>query len=348
MRLHSFGGLLLTLVRPLGMRSTPRSARVSRGHGHNGGTPEGAEVLSCPLGVAPSSSMNTGSAATAPATTAAVVALKPLTHAKSRLRTLPTPLRRRLAWCMAVDTVRALAESVDEVCVVSRIPGLQARLAPLGPQVWVWPETTLSGINAALTSGAEAVRRRGARTVLACVADLPALRPASVAAVLAAAPAGRRSFLADASGTGTTMLIADGTDLDPAFQGRSAAAHRAQGAQPLDLLVPDARRDVDTEIQLADAVRLGVGPATASLIDPATGRLGQYSVVTTLAGEVGPPDRVVTAAGYRCDLPVSALAPPLRTLRPGQRLHAVLSTPTPAPAGGRGGRGGRTVLSAWL
>ena len=44
--------------------------------------------------------------AVAPA--AAVVALKPSEYAKSRLD-LPAPLRQRLAWTMALDTLRALA-----------------------------------------------------------------------------------------------------------------------------------------------------------------------------------------------------------------------------------------------
>jgi len=103
------------------------------------------------------------------------------------------------------------------------------------------------------------------------VADLPALRPGSVRRVLAAAPPGR-AFLADTSGVGTTMLLARDTALEPRLQGRSAAAHRQSGALPLgnDLLggpVPDARRDVDTEVDLFDAVRLGLGPATRGLVD---------------------------------------------------------------------------------
>ena len=43
----------------------------------------------------------------------AVVALKAGEFIKSRLAPLPQPLRRRLAWTMAVDTLRALAEAVE-------------------------------------------------------------------------------------------------------------------------------------------------------------------------------------------------------------------------------------------
>jgi len=209
----------------------------------------------------------------------AVVALKPLDSAKSRLGALPPPLRRQLAWCMALDTLRALAAAVDRVVVVSDQPDLQARLLAHGLEVSLLPDTAGGGINAALDKGAALLRTSAATTVLACVADLPALRPESVRAVLAASQAFPRSFLADASGVGTTMLVARGADLAPRFSGRSAVAHRQSGAAALTeahllMPVPDARRDVDTEADLADARRLGLGQATAALFDPHTGRLG--------------------------------------------------------------------------
>ena len=62
--------------------------------------------------------------------TAAVVALKAAEHAKSRLD-FPAPLRRRLAWTMAVDTLAALSAAVSQVLVVSNQPALASRLGPL-------------------------------------------------------------------------------------------------------------------------------------------------------------------------------------------------------------------------
>ena len=59
---------------------------------------------------------------------AAVVALKTLPAAKSRMSSLPAPLRERLARCMAIDTLSALAPAVDEVLVVSDQPDLPAAL----------------------------------------------------------------------------------------------------------------------------------------------------------------------------------------------------------------------------
>lgn len=205
------------------------------------------------------------------------MALKPLPHAKSRMAGVSPPLRRQLAWCMAVDTMRALVAGVDEVVVVSDQPELAVRLRAHGLAVRVRPDVP-GGLNAALASGGEALAAAGCRTLLACVADLPALRASSVRRVVEASAASGRAFLADSTGVGTTMLVAHDTALAPQFSGRSAAAHRASGAvaltdDRLGAAVPDARRDVDTEVELADAYRLGVGPATRALFNPATGRL---------------------------------------------------------------------------
>lgn len=259
---------------------------------------------------------------------AAVVALKPVARAKSRLDSLPDPVRRRLAWAMAVDTLAALAAAVDEVIVVGDQPALASRLHRAGVAARVVGEAGATGLNAALAHGAQLLAAAGHVRVLACVGDLPALRPDSVRRVLAAAPPGR-SHVADATGVGTTMLVADGVPLDPRFQGGSAAAHAASGAVALTDArlgrpVPDARADVDTEADLAPAVTLGVGRATATLLDPVSGRPAGYTVVTTTThtDAAGRP-LVVAAAGHRLVLPPGALADGLGPLRPGQRLHAV-------------------------
>jgi 2-phospho-L-lactate/phosphoenolpyruvate guanylyltransferase len=270
----------------------------------------------------------------------AVVALKAGEHVKSRLAPLPQPLRHRLAWTMAVDTLHALTAAVDAVVVVSDQPSLHHRLSRAGlAAVEVVPESRPAGMNDALGRGADRLRGEGLSRVLACVGDLPALRPGSVAIVLAAATAYDRAYLPDATGIGTTMLHAGaGVLLAPHFQGRSAAAHHSSGAVPLSderlgRPVPDARRDVDTEVDLADAAGLALGRATQALVDPVTGRLGTYAAVTTV-GRTDGGARAVTADGVRVDLPDGALSDGLRALRPGQRLHAVLV--------------GTTVLSAWL
>lgn len=205
----------------------------------------------------------------------AVVALKPLRTAKSRLRDIPTGLRQEIAWCLAYDTIAALATSVDQVVVVSNEPSLAERLAAAPWSVRIISEGPSLGMNAALAAGAAELTTAGAALVAACVADLPCLRPESVRRLVAAASAHPRSYVPDASGIGTTMLFARGVSLDPRFQGSSAAAHRGSGAVPLveaqDLA--DARRDVDTLTDLNAAERIGLGERTAALFDRRTGRL---------------------------------------------------------------------------
>jgi 2-phospho-L-lactate/phosphoenolpyruvate guanylyltransferase len=270
--------------------------------------------------------------------TAAVVALKPSEYAKSRLE-VPVPLRQRLAESMALDTLRALATVVSRVVVVSGQPALASRLGRAGVPATVLADPDQPGMNAALAYGAHRLRADGFVTVLACVGDLPALRATSVARVLEVSRSYPRAFLADASGVGTTMLVAHDTTLLPAFSGRSAARHREGGAVPLteELLgepLADARRDVDTAVDLVTAIGLGVGPYTAALVDPAQGRLGRYEVVTATDWTNEDGHRLaVTAAGRRVALPHGAVGARDRPLRSGQRLHAVT-------AAGR-------VLSAW-
>jgi 2-phospho-L-lactate guanylyltransferase len=284
---------------------------------------------------------------------AVVVALKAGEFAKSRLGSLPDPVRRRLAWTMAVDTLRALAAATEHVLVVSDQPALRSRLLRLGLDVEVVPEAGPGGMNAALSQGASALRAADYRTIVASVGDLPALQPDSVRRVLALSRSHPRSFLADASGVGTTMLITHTGDLDPHFQGRSAAAHHASGAVPLTEVpltegpltegpltevgpsLADARRDVDTEVDLYDAIRLGLGAATDALVDHTTLRFGTYRVVTATewVGPDGTP-LAVTSTGHRVALPPEALSDGIRHVRLGQRLHAVLTDDR--------------VLSAWL
>jgi 2-phospho-L-lactate guanylyltransferase len=270
---------------------------------------------------------------------AAVIALKPSAHAKSRL-VVPDPLRRRVAWTMALDTLYALCRALPHVLVVSDQPALEARLRHAGIAAEVISESGHIGMNSALSWGARTLHMQGFSSVLACVGDLPALRPESVLRILDASQSHPRSFIADASGVGTTMLVAHDVELAPQFQGRSAAAHHASGAVSLSAEaigspIADARRDVDTEADLATAIALGVGPATDALIDHGKRRLGRYELITATHWRNADGELLaVTATGRRIALPAEALRNELRHLRLGQRLHAV-------EADGR-------VLSAWL
>jgi 2-phospho-L-lactate/phosphoenolpyruvate guanylyltransferase len=199
-----------------------------------------------------------------------VVPVKRLDRAKTRLSARPAPQRRALALAFALDTVRAAVAcpGVGAVVVVTDDDEVRLAVDALGAS-WV-PDEPGSGLNAALTHGVGVVRSRSPeRWIAVLAADLPALRPEELARALAAASLVSRGFVADAAGTGTTLLTArPDVDLDARFGPRSRAAHAASGAVPLDPgSVPGLRRDVDTEVDLWDAGRLGLGAATAALLD---------------------------------------------------------------------------------
>ncbi|SDE41014.1 2-phospho-L-lactate guanylyltransferase [Auraticoccus monumenti] len=194
---------------------------------------------------------------------AAVVAVKAWSRAKSRLDALPAERRSGLAAAMALDTCLALTGAGLRLLVVTDEPLLPARWSAAGVPVEVLgdPGTDLNG---ALTAGDAELRRTGASTVLAVVADLPCLVPAAVSGLLAAAGAGRgRWFVPDSTGVGTTVLLARDRELEPRFEGASADRHRRSGAQPL-AAPAGVRRDVDDEVSLERALELGVGAHTAA------------------------------------------------------------------------------------
>jgi 2-phospho-L-lactate/phosphoenolpyruvate guanylyltransferase len=91
------------------------------------------------------------------------------------------------------------------------------------------------------------------------------LHPDQLDAALAGAA--RRSFVADAAGTGTVLLTAPpGKPLDPRFGIGSAAAHAASGARNLSGDWPGLRQDVDTPADLAAVLALGAGAQTCALL----------------------------------------------------------------------------------
>ncbi|MFE9690411.1 2-phospho-L-lactate guanylyltransferase [Micromonospora sp. NPDC005806] len=195
-----------------------------------------------------------------------VVPVKRLGAAKSRLRgALPAVPHEELALALAADTVRAVraCPAVAEVLVVTDDPRVVAEVTAAGARVAPDPA---GGLNAAFRHGAAVAGRRAA--VAGLTADLPALRPAELAAALRAVGGpGVRGFVADAPGSGTVLLAAPaGVPLGPRFGVGSAAAHAASGARPLRGDWPTLRRDVDTAEDLAAAARLGLGPRTAALL----------------------------------------------------------------------------------
>ncbi|MBN1093584.1 2-phospho-L-lactate guanylyltransferase [Blastococcus sp. TML/M2B] len=193
-----------------------------------------------------------------------VVPAKRLAVAKTRLRPLtdhaaePAAAHEALVLALLADTVAAAlaCPRVAEVVVVTDEPAAAELVGALGARTVA--DAPDAGLNPALEHGA---REAGGDAVAALSSDLPALRPAELAAALDAAAA-PRCFVADVHGTGTTVLTATGTPLRPRFGQGSARAHREDGAVPLTGDWPGLLRDVDDLDDLRAAVALGVGPRT--------------------------------------------------------------------------------------
>ncbi|MFC0433013.1 2-phospho-L-lactate guanylyltransferase [Kutzneria buriramensis] len=192
-----------------------------------------------------------------------VVPVKRLDRAKSRLVGAADGgigdrrAHADLVVALALDTITAAAaaDGVGDVVVVTSDPMLTAVLRAEG--IRCVPEAE-PGLNEAYRHGASLLGRH----VGALQADLPALRSEELAAAIAAAD-GKRAFVPDRQGTGTTLLIAaPGEPLDPRFGVGSAAAHRSSGAIELIGDWPTVRCDVDTEADLSVAAGLGLGPRT--------------------------------------------------------------------------------------
>jgi 2-phospho-L-lactate guanylyltransferase len=203
-----------------------------------------------------------------------VVPVKRLQVAKSRLAAYGEQSRRELALAFAADVVAAALACplVAQVLVVTDDEQAAAALAVLGARVA--PDSPDAGLNPALAHGAELLRADDPLLgVVTLSSDLPALQARDLATALAAVPAGGRAFVADSAGTGTTLLAAAAPALlAPAYGPGSRERHAASGAVEL-LGTPALRRDVDTPADLREAVALGVGDRTATVV----ARLGAFT-----------------------------------------------------------------------
>jgi 2-phospho-L-lactate guanylyltransferase len=181
--------------------------------------------------------------------------------AKSRLGVGEAGERGRLMLAFARDSARAaLACARVDVHLVGDPTGL----APLADELGVplLPDEGEGDLNRALRRAAARLGGRAHDGIAVMLADLPCLLTADLEAALAEATG--RSFVADAAGTGTTLLLAPaGEDLDPRFGSGSCAAHLASGATALAAPLTSLRLDVDTTTDLEAALRFGVGPHTA-------------------------------------------------------------------------------------
>ncbi len=198
----------------------------------------------------------------------ALVPVKASAFAKSRLDSDPLT-RARLSAAFLSDVLLALgqAPNVAEVLVVTDDAELHTRVEAA---VRIH-RTTAQGLNPELIEGLQLL---GTAPVAVIAADLPCLTVEAVTATLRLAQDHERSFVTDVQGLGTTTLLAqDASTCVPMFGRRSHARHAQAGYQELQpdsagtaALLSRVRGDVDPALDLWDAERIGVGPATAAAL----------------------------------------------------------------------------------
>lgn len=189
-----------------------------------------------------------------------VVPVKHTAYGKSRLAA-PGVDRAELALAIAADTVLAAlaCDAVAEVIVVTD----DERIPDLVPGSVRFVGDPGGGLNAAIAAGV-AVASSGQRAAL--LGDLPALMPDDLGVALRAAASVARGVVADAEGTGSTLVTA-AADIPWAsrFGPESFAAHLEMACVAVELPAESTlRRDVDTMAALAQAAELGLGVHTSA------------------------------------------------------------------------------------
>ena len=202
----------------------------------------------------------------------AIVPQKALSAAKSRLEGMLSA-RERVAFSLAllsrVCAALKTAPGVESIVIMTPDAAARAQAAAWGIPSIADPRP---GLNAAL---AQAVRDAAAsHAVLIVAADLPLLRPADVAALLAAGRRGRLVLAPSKEGTGTNaVVVPPGTPFHPAYGAGSLAAHyrgaRALGQDVVEVRRPGLAFDVDTEADLVAVRYCGTFASALSVAGPA-------------------------------------------------------------------------------
>jgi len=217
-----------------------------------------------------------------------VIPFKGAPHAKSRLgahegaggRPGPHPVdasgfltaeeRRRLAVAFLDDTVAAVAElsMVERTVIVSNSSDIASLKRRRGITCVADPG---HGLNAAIAAAATAARAITPSAWLAIVmGDLAELIADDLERALDAGRRYPRALVADAAGTGTTMITAaPGKSVQPCFGIASRAAHEKAGHVALSLPGDSTLRfDVDTMTSVRDAEQRtpGLGPASRAAL----------------------------------------------------------------------------------
>lgn len=184
-----------------------------------------------------------------PKKTWAIVPIKPLTKAKSRLcDVLPEIERRQLAEAMSMDVLSALRASA---CFAGIVVVTKCRLATAcaglaGASIIREAETR--GTNAAVIIALRELK--SVESVMVVHADLPLLTADDIAQIDAAHGPSAAVTLVPAADGGTNILaLSPPTLIEPGFGPHSYEIHvaraRAAGVEPRTVRLPNAIRDID-------------------------------------------------------------------------------------------------------
>jgi 2-phospho-L-lactate guanylyltransferase len=208
----------------------------------------------------------------------ALVPLKDLVRAKTRLAGLLSPSERRaLTQAMAEDVLALLAAhpDIDEINLISDDPSAHLLAEQYGARHWPESELGCSGLNNIIGSASRRLLAASDQPVLVLHADLPLLGLADISAVLAARQSiGGLVVGSDRHDKGTNMLCFDAASV-PAFCfgenscKRHLAAACVRGIPTRVVNRPGIGLDVDEPQDLArllGRLHSGSGGRTADLL----------------------------------------------------------------------------------
>lgn len=225
----------------------------------------------------------------------ALVALKDLAQAKTRLAGLLRPSERRaLALAMLEDVLTVLQShpQIDCITLISDDPAAHLLAGRYALQHWREGELDGVGLNALIGSASARLRQAGTESLVVLHADLPLLAEGDISAVLLAQRESAGLVLAcDRHGSGTNLLAFSADSMPPfCFGPGSCAAHIAAASS----------MGIDTRVIRRTGLALDVDePQDLDQLLAALPRAGRTHTASLLSG---------TALGKRIDLALASLS----------------------------------------
>ncbi|MEZ5571665.1 MAG: 2-phospho-L-lactate guanylyltransferase [Halioglobus sp.] len=208
----------------------------------------------------------------------AIIPLKDLVQAKTRLAGLLAPSERRaLAQAMVEDVMAVLAHhaEISQITLVSDDPGAAMLAQHYGAQCWSEAALACHGLNPLMQSASERMLAGGAETLVILHGDLPLLTAVEISDALASQrQSGGLTIGCDLQGKGTNLLVFDEASMPQFCFGSDSCAGHAASARDAGVPVRILQRlgiavDVDepADLQLVmDHLHRNPGSNTAVLL----------------------------------------------------------------------------------